>query len=187
MKNESIYKIRPANESDANQILEIYSPIVSDSVISFEETVPSLSEMQARIKRISSTHHWLVAIDQDSKIVGYVYASQHRERAAYRWIVEVTAYVREGYHGQGIASMLYSRLFELLKQQNFTQALALIALPNQASVKLHEKMGFKYQTTFKDIGFKLGKWHDVGWWQYTINSSKSLPDEPTKSLGKPFK
>lgn len=182
MTNKLPYNIRIVNEADAIQILEIYAPIVSETVISFEEAQPTLSEMQARIKRISSTHPWLVAVDSESKIVGYAYASQHRERAAYRWVVEVTAYVREGHQGHGIGSLLYSRLFELLKQQNFLQALAGIALPNQASVKLHEKMGFKHLVTYKNIGFKMGQWHDVGWWQYTLNSPNIKPDEPSAPL-----
>lgn len=178
MNEKTSFIIRLVSDQDADQILEIYRPIVSETAISFEESPPSIADMQTRIKRISSTYPWLVALNTDSKIVGYAYAGQHRERTAYRWAVDVSAYVREGYRGQGLGRLLYAKLFELLKQQNFIRAFAGITLPNEPSIKLHEGMGFNSLVTYRDIGFKLGRWHDVGWWEIGLTPLKVPPSEP---------
>lgn len=167
-----------ASESDADQFLEIYTPIVLETAISFEELPPTSGNMQARIKLISQTYPWLVAADKDSKIVGYAYANQHRERSAYRWAVDVSVYIREDHRGQGIGRLLYKKLFELLQQQNFLRAFAGITLPNKPSVDFHEAMGFTNFVTYQNIGFKLGQWHDVGWWEINISSPRVLPCEP---------
>lgn len=172
------FTFRPATAEDANQILEIYAPVVRATSISFEETPPSEAEMRARIEKLTRSHPWIVATDLKSQVVGYAYASPHRERAAYRWSVDVSVYVRDGYRGEGIGTQLYARLIEVLKQQNFFRAFAGISLPNESSIKLHEKVGFRHLGTYKNVGHKFGKWHDVGWWELALRSPELGPTEP---------
>ncbi len=174
--------LRFVRPEDAKQILEIYGPVVCQSFISFEEVAPTELEMKTRIEKILSYYPWIVAVDQNSNILGYAYASQHRERAAYRWAVDVSAYVREGSRGLGVGKQLYEKLFDILKRQNFFRAFAGIALPNAASVRLHERMGFQHLGTYKNVGFKHGRWHDVGWWELSIKNAESHPTEPIPIL-----
>lgn len=172
-------KIRSVTPDDAARILEIYGPFVLDTPVSFETEIPSLQEMRNRIAEISEKFPWLVC-EQESYVVGYAYAGPHRSRCAYAWSVEVTVYLDPKFHGRGIGKALYGKLFELLREQGAVNAFAGITLPNQASVGIHEAMGFTKIGQFKDIGFKLGKWWDTGWWQLQIQK----PDEP-KSLKVP--
>jgi phosphinothricin acetyltransferase len=116
--------------------------------------------------------------EQDGNVAGYAYASQHRERAAYRWVVEVAAYVAEAQRGRGIGRALYTALTSLLARQGYHRALGLIALPNAASVALHESVGFKLATVFRDIGYKSGAWRDVGWWELALRNCDGKPGEP---------
>jgi phosphinothricin acetyltransferase len=108
---------------------------------------------------------WLVSLDDAGRVDGYVYASQHRERAAYQWSVDTTAYVREDSRGQGVGRRLYEELFRRLVEQGYYQAFAGIALPNEASIGLHEALGFQPLGVYRKVGFKKGAWRDVGWWQ----------------------
>ena len=110
----------------------------------------------------------MVSEDDEGRVDGYVYASRHRERAAYQWSVDVTAYVRDDRRGQGIGKRLYARLFEELARLGYFQAFAGIALPNAASVALHESVGFEPVGVYRKVGYKLGAWHDVGWWQRAL-------------------
>lgn len=171
------YILRIAIPEDAKSILEIYSPVVMNTPTSFEEVPPTVQEMTLRIENILASHSWIVAEDQNKKIMGYAYAGPHQERATYRWSVNVSAYIREGYRGFGLGKELYSRLFEILKSQNYCRAFAGITLPNDASVGLHEKIGFKHLGTFHKVGFKMGKWHNVGWWELSFQNEDSLPLE----------
>jgi phosphinothricin acetyltransferase len=126
-------------------------------------------------------------------VQGYAYASRHRERAAYQWSVDVSAYVREDARGRGVGKALYGRLFELLKALGYCRAFAGIALPNAASVALHESMGFEALGVYRRVGFKRGAWHDVGWWQKTLQDvdhpspplpfDPADPGEPARHLG----
>jgi phosphinothricin acetyltransferase len=169
---EAAVHVRPATEADAVELLEIYRPFVEKSTVSFEVAVPSLDEFRARVAKALSRWQWLVA-ERDGCIAGYAYGGSHRERAAYRWSVEVSAYVGVAHHRLGIARALYTRLFRELAELGYCNAYAGITLPNEASVGLHRSMGFEPIGTFPRVGRKFGRWHDVAW------LSKVLRDAPT--------
>ena len=169
--------IRPAAETDAGQILEIYTPVVTDTPISFEEAVPSPAEMAGRIRRTLEGYPWLVC-DGDEGIWGYAYATAFRQRSAYQWTAEVSAYVHTQARRRGVARGLYTSLFEILRLLGFVNALAGIALPNEASVALHESLGFTVVGTFADVGYKLDGWHDVEWWQLRLRNPDLPPTAP---------
>ena len=170
-------KIRFAAETDASQILEIYAPLVTSTPISFEDTPPSPAEMAGRIRRTLDHYPWLVC-DGDEGISGYAYATAFRQRAAYEWSVEVSAYVHTEVRRRGVARGLYTSLFEILRIQGFLNAFAGIALPNEASVALHESLGFTAAGVYEDVGYKLETWHDVGWWQLRLREPDSPPPPP---------
>jgi L-amino acid N-acyltransferase YncA len=170
--------IRIAAPSDAEAVAAIYAPIVRDTTISFELESPSVGEMRARIVSTLQKLPWLVSLDDRGLVDGYVYASKHRERAAYQWSVDVTAYVREDARGQGVGKRLYARLFDELVQLGYFQAFAGIALPNEASVALHESLGFEPLGVYRKVGFKHGAWCDVGWWQKQLQVPTVEPSAP---------
>lgn len=170
-------RIRTATIDDSAALAAIYGPIVRDTAISFETAPPSAGEMAARIERTLKTHPWLVA-EAAGEVIGYAYASSHRERAAYRWSVDASVYVREGGRRRGVARALYSRLFEILAAQNFHMVHAGIALPNEASVAFHEAMGFELVGVYREVGHKLGLWRDVGWWARRLAEPGDPPAEP---------
>ena len=167
--------IRSATADDAAALLAVYAPIVETTTISFETEPPTLEEFTARIQKAVAKWAWLVA-EQDGQCVGYAYGSMHRERAAYRYSVEVSAYVAESARRRGIGALLYRELFTALAARGYCNALAGIALPNEASVALHESVGFTAVGVFKNIGWKFGAWHDVAWFE------KPLRDQPTQSF-----
>ena len=171
------HTIRFAAETDAAQILDIYAPIVTGTATSFEEVPPSRSEMAGRIRRTLERYPWL-ACEKAGLVLGYAYATVFRSRPAYQWVVEVSAYVRPDSQGTGVASALYGSLIEILRVQGFINALAGIALPNDASVALHERFGFEPVGVLKDVGFKLTQWHDVEWWALRLQQPRDLPDPP---------
>jgi len=170
--------IRTATVADAAAITAIYAPIVADTGISFELEPPSPDEMRGRIAKTLETLPWLVSEDPQGRVDGYVYASRHRERAAYRWAVDVTAYVREDARGTGVGKRLYTRLCPLLADLGYHQAFAGIALPNDASVALHEAVGFVAIGVYRNVGFKAGRWRDVGWWQKPLRPLEDHPAAP---------
>jgi L-amino acid N-acyltransferase YncA len=163
--------IRTATTDDASAIAAIYAPIVAHTPISFELEPPSVAEMQTRIHNTLQTLPWLVAVDTQGQLLGYVYASKFRERVAYQWTVEVTAYVHENARGQGVAKQLYTALFEQLVALGYHQAMATITLPNPASVALHEGLGFAPAGLFRNVGHKLGAWRHVGYWQKALRTN----------------
>ena len=156
--------LRVATTDDASAIQAIYAPIVLTTAISFEEEPPTVAEMAERIAVIGETYPYLVA-ERDGQVAGYAYGSQHRARPAYRHAVEVTVYVAEAGRGRGVGRTLYDALLPALTEGGFHMAYAGIALPNPGSIALHEAVGFKRIGVFSEIGFKFGRWHDVGWWQ----------------------
>ncbi|MGZ3924536.1 MAG: N-acetyltransferase family protein [Flavisolibacter sp.] len=172
-------EVRLAKKEDASQILQIYSPSILTSATSFETVVPSVADMQSRIQTCLEKYPWIVC-DVDGNIAAYVYASKHREREAYQWTCESSVYVHNQFKGKGIGVQLYGALFRVLKLQGFTNVYAGITLPNQASVRLHEKCGFIHFATYEDIGYKLGNWHTVGWWKLRINNYDPDPPPPLK-------
>jgi phosphinothricin acetyltransferase len=159
--------VRAATEQDADAVAAIYAPYVRDTVISFEDVPPTPDEMRQRICKTSATHPFLVFEDA-GHVVAYAYASRHRERAAYRWSVDVAIYAAPEVHRRGVGRTLYTRLFEILDRQGFHSAFAGVTLPNEKSVGLHEAMGFQPVGTYRQTGFKFGAWRDVGWWGRSI-------------------
>ena len=169
--------IRLARADDAPAIQAIYAPVVSHTPISFETTPPSIEEMSQRIEQTLKSFPWLVYEDT-GELLGYAYASQHRIRSAYQWSVDVSIYVHEHSRRQGIGRQLYAALFKLLRQQGFYNAYAGITLPNPASVALHEAMGMQPLGVYQKVGYKLGAWHDVGWWQGLLQPHSANPSAP---------
>jgi phosphinothricin acetyltransferase len=175
-------RIRHADpERDAAQCAAIYEPFVRNSAVSFEEAPPDEREFARRIERLSSRYPWLVA-DDDGAVAGYAYAAPHRERASYRWAADTTVYIADGWRGRGVGRSLYGALMPLLVRQGIQVAIAGITLPNDASVALHERSGFELVGVHRRIGWKLGAWHDVGWWQLEL---VPVSDEPPAELGPP--
>lgn len=170
--------IRLATPQDAEEILAIYAPFVTDTAVSFELEPPSVQEMQRRIEETLTRYPWLVW-EQDDRVLGYAYTSTHRARPAYQWSVEVSVYVHPHARRAGIASQLYTRIFEMLRGQGYCNAYAGITLPNGASVGFHEAMEFQPVGVYSKIGFKMGRWHDVGWWQLRLREDEEpLPLRP---------
>jgi phosphinothricin acetyltransferase len=169
--------IRLVDTADARELLAIYEPIVRETAISFELEPPTLTEMRGRIDSLSRVFPWLVA-ETENGVSGYAYASRHRERAAYQWSVDVSVYVATAARGRGVGRALYTALLSLLADLSYCTAHAGIALPNDASVALHESMGFEAVGIFRNVGYKFGAWHDVGWWQRTLRPYGSNPSPP---------
>jgi phosphinothricin acetyltransferase len=170
--------IRFAEPRDAAAIQTIYAPYCDASGISFETAAPSVEEIAVRIERLSARYPWLVA-EIDGFVAGYVYACPHRERAAYRWSVDAAIYVDAIHQRRGVGRALYTSLLAMLREQGYFKAFAGIALPNPASVGVHEAVGFTPLVVFRGVGFKLGQWRDVGWWQLELQPEKPDPPEPT--------
>ena len=170
--------IRLATESDAGEVADIYAPIVEGTHVSFETTPPSEAEMTERIRETVTELPWLVC-EHDGGVAGYAYASRHSERPAYRWGVDVSVYVREEWRRRGVARGLYESLFALLRLQGRYTAYAVVALPNPASVGLHESLGFERVGLYRDAGYKNGAWHDVGHWELSLREVETPPPPPT--------
>lgn len=164
--------IRLVNENDALQMLEIYAPIVRETAISFEVEPPSQTEFQGRINSYQQQMPWLVC-EINQEVVGYAYANPYRTRAAYQWSVESSVYVSANYRRKGIARALYTSLFKLLQLQGFYNVVAAIALPNQPSVAVHESVGFSPVGVLRRVGYKFGQWHDIGFWQLSLQPESS--------------
>lgn len=170
-------RFRIAQPDDAAGILAIYAPYCESSHVSFETVAPSIDEMRERIVRITAKLPWLIAAS-DGSVAGYVYASQHRERAAYRWAVDVAVYVAPEHRRQRLGQALYTSLFSILRRQGYVKAYAGITLPNAGSVGLHEALGFQPVAVYPGVGYKLGRWLDVGWWQLDLQPQAADPTEP---------
>jgi len=162
--------IRSAVEADAAALLAIYRPFVESTAVSFETVVPTVEEFADRIDKALTGWQWLVA-ERDGQCIGYAYGSSHRQRQAYRWSVEVSAYVHPNHHRRGVGRALYLRLLEELAQKGFCNAYAGTTLPNEGSVALHRGVGFEFIGVFKAVGRKFGTWHDVAWFQRVLRDS----------------
>ena len=171
-------KIRRATADDAAAIASIYAPYVRASVVSFETEAPDEAEMEGRIAALGDLYPWLVACDEDGPVQGYAYGCAFRTRPAYRFSVETTVYVADGAHRRGIGGLLYRALLALLEAQGFTQAIGAITIPNEASIHLHESLGFVRAGTYEKVGFKLGEWRSVGLWQRPLAPIDARPEEP---------
>jgi len=160
---------------DAAACAAVYAPYVDPGVASLEERPPTAHEFADRIRIISRDYPWLVA-EIDGEVVGYAYASRHRDRASYRWAADVTVYISGAHHRRGIGRALYARLFELLLAQGVYEACAGITLPNESSVGLHESLGFVSVGVYRDIAYKFGRWRSTGWWQKALRPH--IDDQP---------
>ena len=170
-------RIRLAEASDGPRVAEIYRPAVVSFATSFEVDPPDGSEMARRIGAVTQRTPWLVG-EEDGAVLGYAYAGTHRERAAYSWSVEVSAYVDPSALRSGLGRRLYERLFAILTLQGFQNAYAGITLPNPASVGFHEALGFSMVGTYRRIGYKNGAWHDVRWYERSLGTHAPNPSPP---------
>ena len=165
--------IRDATAADAAAIAAIYAPLVTDTIISFEEVPPSAAEMA---ERIAASHVWLVA-EEDGQVVGYAYAAAFHPRAAYRWSTEASIYLAPKARGRGIGKALVAELLERLKAMGFVNVFGGTALPNPASERLLESFGFEKVAHWEHVGFKFDAWHDVSWRQLTLGDPSVPPPE----------
>ena len=160
-------------------------PIVRDTTISFELEPPSVEEMTSRVQtKLREGRFPFLVVERDGQLAGYAYAGAWRERAAYQWVVEVAIYISPAAQRLGLATQLYARLFELLRLQGFTQAMAVISLPNEKSVAFHAALGFETRGLFARVGFKHGRWIDVQFMQLELSgnvgnsSTSTIPTAP---------
>ena len=165
--------IRPVQLADAAAIRAIYQPYVTETAITFEVNVPTVPEFERRITKTLAQYPYLVA-EVGGKVLGYAYASTYYDRSAYDWAVEVSVYVDQDHRGNGLGSRLYEALESELEARGYLRFLACIALPNPASIALHEKRGYVQVAHFPKIGYKFNKWHDIIWMQKTIEGPVTL-------------
>jgi L-amino acid N-acyltransferase YncA len=160
--------IRSASAADADTLARIYNYYVANTVITFEEEPVSAQAMAARVAEVQGLSlPWLVA-ETDEKVVGYAYANKWKVRSAYRHSVESTIYLEHGHEGRGVGKTLYAALLPPLRARGIHAVIGGAALPNEASVALHEKLGFDHVATFREVGFKHGRWVDVAYWQLLL-------------------
>jgi L-amino acid N-acyltransferase YncA len=172
------WTIRTATAADAAGLLAIYAPFVERTAVSFETVVPTVEEFAERIDKANSRWTWLVA-ERERTLLGYAYGSTHRERAAYRWSVETSAYVDPRFQRQGVGQGLYLALFDALAAKGYCNAFAGATLPNDPSIALHRSLGFEPIGVFRSIGRKFGVWHDVAWMQRRLREGS--PDDDTRA------
>jgi len=166
---------------DAERVAQIYAPYVAETVISFEELPPTATEMEGRMRKVLEWTPWLVAEDEAGRVVGYAYASRHRERAGYRWSVDISVYVDSAAQRRGVGRSLYGKLVPTLRRQRFVNVYAGIGLPNEASVAIHESLGMRLIAVYGKVGWKLGRWVDVAWYGMRLielTDDTSQPPEP---------
>lgn len=172
-------QLRPAEPADAAAIAAIYAPYVLTGTVSFEFDPPDARQMRGRMEASGGLYPWIVATNSEGKgVLGYAYAGRFRERAAYRYVVETSVYVAGALQGQGVGRLLYEALIDTLRAQGFTQAIGVISLPNESSIRAHEQVGFRRAGQLREIGFKEGRWVDIGLWQCELNDSVVPPVEP---------
>jgi phosphinothricin acetyltransferase len=169
--------IRLIRDTDYAGALAVYTPYVLETVITFEYEVPSLDEFTKRLS-IIARHYPVLVCEVDGAIVAYCYGSTHRVKTAYQWSVESTIYVAEAYHHKGIAAIMYTCLFDILRLQGFINVYAGISVPDGKSDKFHPKFGFKYLGVFPKIGYKHGSWHDLKWFEYVLAQRVDNPAVP---------
>ena len=165
--------IRDATPADAAAIAAIYAPLVTDTIVSFEEEPPSADEMA---ERIAASHVWLVAEDE-GEVVGYAYGARFHPRAAYRWSAESSIYLAPDARGRGLGKKLVAALLQRLKEMGFVNVFGGVALPNPASERLLDSFGFQKIAHWEHAGFKLDAWHDVSWRQLTLQEPTVPPPE----------
>jgi len=171
--------VRDATAADAGACAAIYAPYVADTAITFETVPPSAAEFEQRIARAQATHAWLVLDDpRTTAVVGYAYGRPFKERAAYRWSCEVSVYLQPDHHRRGGGRALYEALLARLAGRGYRTAVAGMTWPNESSAALHQALGFEPVGTYRHIGWKLGAWHDVTWYQRELTAMSGEPAEP---------
>lgn len=168
--------VRDASERDAEACAAIYAPYVTDTAITFESDPPLPSEMAERIATAVRTHAWVV-LENEGRVVGYAYGGLYKSRPAYRWSCEVSVYLERDRRRSGGGRALYDALFVRLAGRGFRTAVAGMTLPNDASVRLHRAMGFEPVGTYRHIGWKHDRWHDVAWAQRALTTAQDPPAE----------
>ncbi len=169
--------VRDAGAADASACAAVYAPYVRDTAISFELEPPDAAEMRRRIEAASASHAWLV-LEDGGAVVGYAYGARLHSRSAYRWSCEVSVYVETGRRRTGAGRALYEALFKRLAARGFRTVVAGMTVPNEASAGLHRSLGFRPIGTYRNIGYKLGRWHDVAYFQLEIGDPGHPPAEP---------
>ncbi|MGI9616441.1 MAG: GNAT family N-acetyltransferase [Acidimicrobiales bacterium] len=164
--------LRPATQADVAAMLEIYTPVVLETAISFELEPPSVAEFGARLEAVTARDPWLVA-EIEGRVAGYAYASDFRSRPAYAATRETTVYVADWARGRSVGTRLVLAILDVLTADGVRQVIAGIALPNDGSIALHERLGYTSVGTFEAVGHKFGRWHDLGFWQ------RGLPPDPS--------
>jgi phosphinothricin acetyltransferase len=179
MKKVEIRKVR---QSDVSGILEIYAPCITGTNITFEEEVPSEADFWDRVQRICQNHPYLVC-EMDGRVAGYAYISEYRSRASYRWTKEITVYVHPDFYRKRVAHALYTSLLEIARAQGISDVLAIITIPNNPSIYFHEFFGFRKCGEFKNVGYKMGQWQTVGWWELFLQDETKPPCKHVLSPG----
>jgi L-amino acid N-acyltransferase YncA len=169
--------IRMAGDADAAAVAAIYGPYCDSTPVSFEVAAPTAEEMTRRIRSVTGQFPWLV-LDDGGAVAGYAYATRHRDRAAYGWSVDTAIYVSPGFRRRGAGRALYTTLIELLRVQGYFKAYAGITVPNAASIGLHEALGFLPIGVYRNVGYKMGAWHDVAWYERTLQEARPDPEPP---------
>ncbi|MDP3433631.1 MAG: N-acetyltransferase family protein [Bacteroidota bacterium] len=173
--------IRLAEKRDTPGILEIYSPFILETAVTFEETVPDEESFWKRIQEIMTELPFLVC-EIDGRIAGYAYASGYRSRASYRWTKEVSVYVHPDFHRKRVAQALYTSLNEMVRYQGIADLLAIITIPNESSVAFHEQFGYRKCGEFLKVGYKLGQWQNVGWFELFLQDEAQVPKDRILTL-----
>ncbi|MVN75339.1 GNAT family N-acetyltransferase [Hymenobacter sp. HMF4947] len=171
------YIIRDATPADVAPMLAIYAPFVAGTTISFEYEVPTLADFAGRVQKVQRSLPWLVA-ESNGQVIGYAYASAHRERAAYQWSADSSVYVQAAHHGAGVARQLYAQLFARLTQLGYVNVYAGITQPNPRSEGFHRACGFEPVGTYRQVGYKFGQWHDVQWLAKQLRPAPAEPVPP---------
>lgn len=169
-------QLRWVQPSHVPGILAIYAPYVLNTTTSFETEVPTHQDFEQRVMEYAAKSPWIVAMKED-KVVGYAYATAHRSRGAYRWNQETTVYVHPDHRKQGIARTLYTQLLSLLQTLGHSKAIAVITLPNDASILFHQSCGFEHIGDMPDIGFKFNQWHTTSWWHKVLQPEGYVPGD----------
>ena len=170
-------RIRFATSEDAEAILELYAEYIKNTRVTFEIEVPTVTAFRERMERITVQFPWLVC-EIDGDIVGYAYASKHGERAAYRWSADLSVYINEKYHRKGVATALYKAVLAILKRQGYYTVYAGVSTPNPKSEAFHEAFGFRNLGEFQKVGYKLGQWCGVAWYELPLAEYGKEPEEP---------
>lgn len=168
--------IRLAEKRDVPGILEIYAPFILDTAVTFEESVPDEESFWERIQGIMAELPFLVC-EIDGQIAGYAYASGYRSRASYRWTKEVSVYIHPDFHRKRVAHALYTSLNEMVRFQGIADLLAIITMPNEPSVAFHECFGYRKCAEFSKVGYKLGQWQNVGWFELFLQNENEAPKD----------